>query len=317
MTIIFPKPNQHCSIANNNEKTTRTGFSDREQRNDERVYSANDIKVSNVEYAYSTFQQQRSDEIEYPRTSLYSQTVLNEQRFFQRLPKTSYRVSKSPKLNLATAKELFPTRQDNPNTQVGSSLYQDSRKNYGVDTGKRSHYPTFYAEDFFQRSSMATASQSSSLLSQQEYTKFVAPRKTVSTSSPQQETSKQPRTTTATQGSISVASSKQEPTSAATFGTRGRQISDEERKRMRLLKNRASAERSRSRQRERLEELIYKVKCLLQENDSLKQDHIALLEYIEQLKACMRQNGISVESIPIPHLHYPTSDSLTEQLGVL
>ncbi|GJD06173.1 hypothetical protein Gasu2_06020 [Galdieria sulphuraria] len=291
---------QYLIQARNEElATTSKELPDHQQLKEKSVYPERNTQISEFENIYSLLSQQRSGESS-----------------FQKVQTTGLKRNDSTQQSFATIQERSEWTQDELSTQVDWYLFQDRPDNYGkvsrVEAGLGRYYPIFSTEHSIQRSSMTSSSHSSSLSSRQESTKTPSPHQLVTTSVDPKKSTKEIKATVAKQGS-NESHVGEEGTSQRT--KRREQIDEEERKRMRLIKNRLSAERSRRKQRERLEELVYRVKCLRQQNSFLKQDHLALLGYIENLKTCMKQNGILVEAVPIPYLHYPTSECLIEQLG--
>jgi hypothetical protein len=210
--------------------------------------------------------------------------------------------------------KLVNWKSNDPSNYLERSQRQDqqtkersitSERPLGDEPQQSSILPT---KQILQSSTTNTSDSSSFLPSQQDPASTNVP---VSTTSLEEATRQV--TTRITPDSLS-----NEQVSQATSRQTKRQgqiaLDEEERKRMRLIKNRASAERSRRRQQQRLEELIFQVKCLRQQNLCLKQDHLQLLQYVDSLKTCMRQHGISVDTVPMPRLFYPSSDSLMEEM---
>ncbi|GJQ08840.1 hypothetical protein GpartN1_g631.t1 [Galdieria partita] len=300
---------QYLLQARNEELTTPSREPpDRHQQNVESRNPAKNTRISDFENIDSMFTQPTTvEESQVQRPSLTDRT-------------TDIKRNRSTQHSFTTIHQLSEWKQDDLNTSIEWFPFQERPENYGkvsrVEAGIGQYYPILSTEYSFQRSSTTSTSHSSSFPPRQEFTKTASPHEIETTSLQPQTTTNEDIATVGTRGSISNESQVREEISPGTSQrTKRPALDEEERKRMRLIKNRASAERSRRKQRERLEELVYKVKCLRQENISLKQDHLALLEYVDNLKTCMRQSGILVESVPVPYLHYPTSESVIEQLG--
>ncbi|KAK4523773.1 hypothetical protein GAYE_SCF00G1669 [Galdieria yellowstonensis] len=83
-----------------------------------------------------------------------------------------------------------------------------------------------------------------------------------------------------------------------------RNLTEEERKTLKILRNRLSAEKSRQRQRERMAELTKQIHEYEQVLKEIRTEANALLRYVERLEAFCRLTGIPDHELQRPNLRY-------------